>query len=106
MFVSSAPIRSRDRSASARVLRPIELAVPANDDGDDPMGDRFLDAALHHFAAHGLGAARAACGEAEAHWNRGERESAANWLAICRAFDKRLASDLEARLTGESSTSA
>jgi hypothetical protein len=105
MLVSSAMIRPTGRSTAARVLRPYDLPTPANDDDHGP-DDGVLDAALHHFAMHGLGAARAAGAQVEAHWSRGEREAAADWLAICRAFDKRLARDLETRLGNRASTSA
>jgi hypothetical protein len=106
MSVSFAPVRSPDRLVAARLGRTTIPASPANDNGDDQADARVLDAALRHFAVHGLGAAVAACAEAEAHWQRGDRRAAENSLAICRTLDKRLARDLQMRLTGKLASTA
>jgi hypothetical protein len=81
------------------VLRPIAPVTPANDDSAGLASDSILDAALRFFSVHGLSTPEAACAEAEAASHRGDRLAAVNWLAICRMFEKRLADDLESRLT-------
>jgi hypothetical protein len=98
MSVSFAPVRSPDRLVTSRLLQPGLLPAPANDDDDDRVDVRTLEAALRHFALHGMGAASTACAEAESHWQEGNRQAAETWLAICGAFDKRSARQLEARL--------
>jgi hypothetical protein len=106
MPVSSAPIRSADRSAAARVLQPVAVPAAANDDCSARASDNTLDAALRHFAVHGLGAAQAAFAAAEEAWQRGDRHASGNWLAVCGMFDKRLAGDLEKRLTQQAAAIA
>ena len=106
MLVRSASVRSSDRPAVARVLRPGRPASAANDDGDDRVGADTLEAALRHFAVHGLGAAREACAKAEHHWHRGDRRGAERWLAICSLLDKRLALALDTRLKDGTSATA
>jgi len=105
MPVSFAPVRSAARSVMFHLPKPLVPAMPANDDDDANHSDRelTLDAALRHFARHGLGAARAACAEAEAASLCGDEVATATWLAICRVLDRRLAADLESRLTSLSS---
>lgn len=98
MSASFAPVRWPARLAAARGWQPPRPAVPANDNSPERTDELTLEAALRHFAAHGLGAASAACAQAEAHWHRGDRQAAGMWLAICRVLDKRLAQDLERRL--------
>jgi hypothetical protein len=97
MPVNSAPARSAFRSPIARVLACSNLPVPANDDAT-AEGERTLDAALRHFALHGLGSARAAYREAEHALAVGDLPAAAGWLAVCRTFDKRLAATLAERI--------
>lgn len=53
--------------------------------------DRILRAALHHFAEHGLGAAKAARAQADAAFLAGDREGYEWWLGITRTLDRRLA---------------
>ncbi|MEM8724527.1 MAG: hypothetical protein AAGE86_03300 [Pseudomonadota bacterium] len=57
--------------------------------------DQMLRAALRHFAEHGLGAARAARGRAEAAFFAGDRQSYEWWLGITRTLDRRLAAQAE-----------
>lgn len=68
---------------------------PANDNGPQRSEDMFPREALLHFAAHGLGAARAARRRAEQAFFAGDRETYHHWLEICRAFDRRLARGLD-----------
>ena len=90
-----AAARSAARSPIARILTRRAPAAAANDNGDFQGDDRLLHAALRHFAAHGLGAARAARREAEEAFFAGDRERYQWWLGICRTLDRRLASHIE-----------
>ena len=89
------------RPAGFRVLRPLGFSgvarAAANDNADlIPRADQ-LDAALRHFAAHGLGAAGDAARMAQAAWSDGDATRGAHWLAICRTLDPRLARALVER---------
>lgn len=87
-----APARAVTRSPIARALARRAVDRAANDNGDlGPADDPVLSVALRHFAAHGLGAALAALGEAERALAEGDRQSHDWWLGICRTFDRRLA---------------
>jgi hypothetical protein len=55
----------------------------------------MLHAALRHFAAHGLGAAREARRQAESAFFAGDRQTYDWWLGVCRTLDRRLAAQLE-----------
>jgi hypothetical protein len=68
--------------------------LPANDNGADRTSDAMLHAALRHFAEHGLAAAQSARRQAEAAFFAGDRQTYQWWLEICRALDRRLASEL------------
>lgn len=90
----------QSKSEAARKLRQRPLAraltmrVPplaANDNAESGASDAMLEAALRHFAAHGLGAAHAARAEAEAAFLAGDRASQEWWLGICRLLDRRMA---------------
>lgn len=86
---SAAANCARTRISFARGTRlPLRAcndnAVPA-----DP--DLMMRAALHHFAAHGLGAARVAAERATGSWKAGKERETRQWLAICRMFDRPLA---------------
>ena len=99
MTVSFAPARCAARSPVARVLARRAPSLPGNDPGDDLWHeDAPLAAALLHFARHGLSAARTAREKAEAAHRNGDPQAAGEWLAICRALDKRQAADLERRI--------
>ena len=80
----SAPL-SRMLALSGHALRA------ANDNGQEPASAALLEAALRHFARHGLGAARAARLEAERAFFAGDRAAYRWWLDICRQLDKRMA---------------
>lgn len=87
-----APARTVTRSPIARALARRSLARAANDNGDPGVkDDAVLRAALRHFAAHGLGAAIAALGEAERAKAAGDMQSRDWWMGICRTLDRRLA---------------
>ncbi|WP_340589236.1 hypothetical protein [Erythrobacter alti] len=62
----------------------------ANDDGD-LVSQVFINAALRHFATHGLGAAQHARDQALAASEAGDRQTFEWWLEICRALDRRMA---------------
>lgn len=91
MTVHFAAARTPARSPVARILtrRPVEYA--ANDNGSYQGDDKLLHAALRHFAAHGLGAARAARQEAENAFFAGDSERYEWWVGVCRTLDKRMA---------------
>lgn len=72
--------------------------LPANDNGTHRPRDVMLHAALRHFAEHGLAAAMSARQQAEAAHKAGNREECLWWLEICRALDRRMAGDLDARI--------
>ena len=72
---------------------------PDNDNACAQSGqDRIIEAALRHFAVHGLGSARAACVEAERSLTAGDIALSGEWLAICSAFDRRLGAELQRRI--------
>jgi len=73
--------------------------LPANDNGGSRASDAMLHAALRHFAEHGLAAAHRARKQAEAAFFAGDRQGYDWWLEICRALDRRMASELGSRLT-------
>lgn len=81
---------------SPRMVRQ-SCGLPANDNGDERPADALLHAALRHFAEHGLAAAQRARKQAEAAFFAGDRQGYAWWLEICRALDRRMASELDAR---------
>jgi len=100
------PIRfAAPPNALAPRLSPREIgkvcAVPANDNGGSRASDAMLHAALRHFAEHGLAAAQRARRQAEAAFFAGDRQGYQWWLEICRALDRRMASELAA-ITPES----
>lgn len=104
MTIHFAAARSTARSPIARALARRALGRAANDNGafkatadNDPSCDALFYAALRHFAAHGLGAARAARAEAERALDRDDRQGFDWWLGICRALDRRLAAEVARR---------
>ena len=74
--------------------------MPANDNGGARASDAMLHAALRHFAEHGLAAAHRARKQAEAAFFAGDQQGYQWWLEICRALDRRMASELGTSLTG------
>lgn len=79
------------RGPLARLLVPNTPGPAANDNGDEPVSAAMLEASLRHFAAHGLGAARAARQQAEQAFFAGDQKSYRWWLGICRLLDRRMA---------------
>jgi hypothetical protein len=88
------------RDGCAASVQPLaganDNAVPTQFDalGDTLSGDA-LPAALRHFAAHGLGAARQAMEAAERAARHGDEQGCARWREICRVLDQRMAEDLD-----------
>jgi hypothetical protein len=101
MTLRFASARSAARSPIARALQRRRVAGADNDNcGNDD--DRLLHAALRHFAAHGLHAAREARKQAEHAFFAGDREGYDWWLGVCRTLDRRLAAQVEQGMTGNS----
>lgn len=84
-------IRNRMDDTAARVA----CLFPVNDNPGRQLGQATLHAALRHFAEHGLAAARHARAQAEAARQADDRQAYAWWLEICRALDRRMASELD-----------
>lgn len=78
------------------------IAMPANDNRGGQPTDAMLHAALRHFAEHGLAAAQRARRQAEAAFFAGDREGYQWWLEICRALDRAMARELDAKAAGVS----
>lgn len=95
MTVDFAAAASAHRAPLARVLARRGADRAANDNGPaQRVEDLMLHAALRHFAAHGLGAAREARKQAEKAFFAGDRQSYDWWLGVCRTLDRRLAAQL------------
>ena len=62
-----------------------------NDNGGEPVSKAMFEASLRHFAAHGLGAARAARLQAEYAFFAGDRAAYQWWIGVCRLLDRRMA---------------
>jgi hypothetical protein len=84
---------------SARTMRKV-CARPANDNTVDRESDALLHAALRHFAEHGLAAASRARKQAETAFFSGDRRGYHWWLEICRALDRRMASEMDDYVPG------
>lgn len=118
MPIRFAAARSQGRAnllmpgGAALMLRTIARAANDNPQGDWPRTgakaasgasggsgaappEHLLQAALRHFAEHGLGAARAAREQAERAFFAGDRRAYDWWLDITRTLDRRLASEAE-----------
>ena len=77
---------------SARVnFRRVPMPLnAANDNRGGIGGEQLLQAALRHFAEHGLSAARRARDNAEAAFFAGRSDDYRWWMAICTALDRRM----------------
>lgn len=107
MTVHFAAARSTARSPIARALARRACGRAANDNGDaDGAEDLMLHAALRHFAAHGLGAARAARAQAETAFFAGDRQAYDWWLGICRTLDRRLAAQPIVKSANDAATNS
>lgn len=80
------------RGLVARLLahRP-PTGLAANDNGGEQVSQAMLEASLRHFAAHGLGAARAARHQAQQAFFAGDVRAYRWWMGICRLLDRRMA---------------
>jgi len=95
----AAPPQARNARLS-RIEARAAIARAANDNHALPSEEALLRAALRHFAEHGLAAAAHARRQAEAAFFAGDRQSYLWWLEICRALDRRMASELAAGTGG------
>ena len=81
------------------IARALSAGVPLNAANDNSSavlaGDALVQAALRHFAVHGLGAARHARIEAEAAHARGDASACQDWLAVCGLLDRRMGREAE-----------
>jgi len=77
----------------------------ANDNGEEPVKEAILHAALKQFAMHGIGAAAHARQQAERAFFAGDRETYDWWLGVCRMLDKRMAAGLTVETGAKSSES-
>ena len=84
------------RNRMDKVEAQIACHFPANDNSPKHSSKAALRAALRHFANHGLAAAEHARQQAEKARDKGDEQTYAWWLDICRALDRRMASDLAA----------
>ena len=75
----------------------IRIGQPANDNQMGAESRDMLNAALRHFAEHGLAAAQQARRQAEDAFFAGDREAYRWWLGICRTLDSRMAAKLAAQ---------
>lgn len=76
------------------LVRAIRL-LPVNDNGGE-IRPTHLHAALRHFARHGIAAAQHAREQAIAAARADDRQTFEWWLEICRALDRRMASNIDA----------
>src|SRR3954465_9195898 len=95
MTIRFAAAKNRERFLNPLRARSA-IGLAANDNGGSVSADAMLNAALRHFAEHGLAAADRARREAEAAFFAGDREAYQWWLEICRTLDRAMARDLDA----------
>ncbi|MDE8651397.1 hypothetical protein [Novosphingobium album (ex Liu et al. 2023)] len=100
MTIRFAPARKRGHPAIAHTGGPSRRRRAANDNGPDSSHHLLLEAALRHFAGHGLAAAEHARDNADAARNAGDDLQCAWWLAICRTLDRRMADAYARRIAG------
>lgn len=85
-------------SPRAKALAERARENVANDNADfsarSQQSELVLRAALRHFAAHGLGAAKVARAQAEKAFFQGDRETYDWWLGITRTLDRRMAASV------------
>ena len=91
MTIRFAAAGTGECAAVAKVLCAMQPGLPANDCDAMAARNTLLRSALHHFAAHGLGAADLASRNAEAAFFAGDRAAYRHWLAVCRTLDQRMA---------------
>ena len=99
MPVEFATVARKASSPLARVPLNGGERRASNENHRTPSDDeRVLEAALRHFAVHGLGSAGAAFGEAERALAIGDVELARHWQLVCSAFDRRMGVRLQQRI--------
>ncbi len=91
MTIRFAAARRGDSPVLARMLCASVPLRAANDNSWSLSADELVQAALRHFALHGLGAAQQASENASAAFFAGDRQAYNRWLAICRVLDRRMA---------------
>ena len=105
MPIHFAAARCASRSPVARALARKALRRAANDNpggaGESGAEARVLNAALRHFAEHGLRAAEAAAMLAERAHRSGEADACRWWTEVCAKLDRNLAIDLKRRMTAQ-----
>lgn len=89
----AAPPQARNVRLSGSQARSA-IARAYNDNDAAHSDDALLNAALRHFAEHGMAAASHARRRAEAAFFAGDRNAYRWWLGICRTLDRRLAREL------------
>ena len=99
MTLRFAAARSAAHSPIARALTRRTIVGAANDTHHKThanfTNDEVLEAALRHFAVHGLDAGAAAARKAKQALNDGDTKQYVWWLEICRNFDRGHARRLE-----------
>ena len=97
MTIRFAPSRRAGTTALTRALGRNDAVANANDNRDPgaPLIDKSVEAALRHFAEHGLAAARVARENAEKALANDDAMSYNHWQDICRMFDRPMADDLQ-----------
>jgi hypothetical protein len=103
MTLRFAAARSAAHSPLARALSRRPVDGSANDNCCE-TDDRLLHAALRHFAAHGMHAAREARAQAEQAFFAGDRAGYDWWLGVCRTLDRRLAQTIERNVARRDTT--
>lgn len=78
-------------AATQKILAKAQEFVANDNWAGADRSDRVLRAALHHFAQHGLGAAKVARAQAERAFFNGDRDTYDWWLGITRTLDRRMA---------------
>ena len=84
---------SRPNLLNAFLTTTNQTPLPANDDCNNPLEGQTVQAALRHFAVHGLNAARAARAEAERAFFKDDRAAYDHWMAITRILDRSFAAN-------------
>jgi len=100
MSIRFAPAANRLRALrmpqwQVRAAATTGRLLAANDNLLRQVRADALHAALHHFATHGLAAARLAGERALAALAQGDEQGHASWLDICRTLDRRMATRIE-----------
>lgn len=99
MSLNFAAAKSLSCTPESKVLQFQECVAAANDNAGIAINDQVMRAALRHFAEYGLGAARIARTRAEEAFFAGDRKQYDWWLSLCRALDRRMATQLNNGIT-------